>query len=203
MAAGQDAAAVATAIATAINATTSLDPASNLPLNERFAASSSGGVVTIKAGFTLACSTSPATATETYTSATQSPLSQAATVAGPVTPGDTLITTFDGTVDGVQVPYTVVDGDTPDTIATAIAAAINATTAPDPFSGLPMNDLVVAYVNPATSTVVNIIAANAGAPFTLTCSLCPGQRRHLLGCAAGTGSADGDDRRRGAVRETH
>ena len=171
VAAGQDAA--ATAIATAINATTSLDPVSNLPLNKRFAASSSGGVVTIKAGFTLACSTLPATATETYTAAAQSPLSHTATVTGPVTAGDTLITTFDGPLDGVQVPYIVVDGDTPDTIAAAIAAAINATTAPDPFSGLPMNNLVVAYVNPATSTVVNIITADAGAPFTLACSYQP------------------------------
>ena len=71
------------------------DPASGLPLNARFHATSAGGVITIQAGFTLACSVS-AGATETYTAAAASPLSQTATVAGTVTAGDTLTTTIDG-----------------------------------------------------------------------------------------------------------
>ena len=92
---GDTAATAATAIAAALNAVTSPDPASGLPLNARFHATSAGGVITIRAGFTLACSVS-AGATETCTVAAASPLSQTATVAGTVTAGDTLTTTING-----------------------------------------------------------------------------------------------------------
>jgi peptidoglycan hydrolase-like protein with peptidoglycan-binding domain len=162
--AGETPTTIAAAIANAINATTAIDPASGLPLNQRFFASAHGGVITIKAGFTLTCSLS-AGASETYKAATQSPLSQSATVAAPVTPGDTLTTT----INGVAIPYAVAVGDTPSTIAADIAAAINTTTIQDPFSGLPLNNLIVAL--PPAAAVITISAANAGAPFTLTCSL--------------------------------
>jgi len=165
VAAGESAAAVAAAIASGINATTDLDPVSGLPLNSRFYASSAGGTVTIIAGFTLACSQS-AGATESYAPSAGPPVSRSATVAGPVTPGDTLITAL----DTVAIAYTVVAGDTTTTIAAGIAAAINATTISDPFSGLPLNSLVVAS---SAAAVVTVIAANAGPPFTLACSLDP------------------------------
>jgi hypothetical protein len=167
VAAGETAATVAAAIAATINATTAVDPASQLPLNKRFFASSNGGVITIKAGFTLACSVS-AGAGETYTAAATSPLLQTATVAGTIAAGDVLTTT----IDGVAIPYTVAAGDTPATIAANIRDAINNATLPDPFSGLPLNSLVAAS---SSGAVVTLVAANAGAPFTLACSLQPGK----------------------------
>jgi GH18 family chitinase len=165
VAAGETATSVATAIAAAINATTATDPASGAPLNTRFLASSKGGVIAIKAGFMLACSAS-AGATESYTAAASSPLSQTATIAGTVSPGDVLTTT----IDTVPIAYTVVAGDTPPSIAANIAAAINGTTGADPFSGLPLNTLVAAS---SAGAVVTLVAANAGAPFTLVCTLTP------------------------------
>ena len=170
--AGDTAMSVAAAIATAINSTVTpdpifTDPVSNPPLNSRIFASSSSvkPVITIMAGFTLECSVSPQ-ATESYTAAAGTPVSQSATITGPVTAGDTLTTT----IDLVPISYTVVPGDADVTIAAGIAAAINAATAADPYSGLPLNGLVVASNSGA---VVTFVAADAGAPFTLTCSLTP------------------------------
>jgi phage tail sheath gpL-like len=99
-----------------------------------------------------------------YTPAVASPLLQTATVAGAPAAGDTLTTT----INGVPVAYTVQAGDTPATIAAGIAALVNATTLQDPFSGFPLNGLVVAST---AASVITIIAANAGAPFSLTCGL--------------------------------
>jgi Neuraminidase-like domain/FHA domain/Salmonella virulence plasmid 28.1kDa A protein len=167
---GQTAAQVAAAIAASVNTSGSPDPVSGLPLSSRFHASTNGdsGVITIVAGFDLQCSASPG-ASETYTATAGTPVSCSATVAGPVTTGDLLITT----IDTVQVQYQVVAGDTAETIAAGIAAAVNATTVADPYSGLPLNGLVVA--DAATgSAVVTFTAADAGAPFTLACSLDPG-----------------------------
>ena len=163
---GDTAASAAAAIAAAINAATAPDPVSGLPLSSRFSATSDGGVVTVKAGFTLACSVS-AGASETYTAGhLATPVSQSSAIAGPVTAGDTLTTTL----DGVAIPYTAVAGDTPETIAAGIAAAINATTISDPFSGLPLNQIAAAS---SAAETVTVIAANTGAPFSLTCSLDP------------------------------
>ncbi len=53
---GDTAATAAAAIAAAVNAATAPDPDTGLPLNSRFHATSAGDVITIKAGFTLACS---------------------------------------------------------------------------------------------------------------------------------------------------
>ncbi len=162
-AAGGAAATVAAAMAAQINATTTTDPVSGQPLNTRFHATSDGGVVTIMAGFALACAVS-AGATESYAPGASTPLSATATVGGTVTPGDTLTTTL----DGIGVDYLVAPGDTPDSIAAGIAAAINGATTADPYSGLPLNGLLAASASSATVTVV---AANAGAPFTLACSM--------------------------------
>ncbi len=160
--AADTAASAAAAIAADLNATTAPDPVSGLPLNDRFFAASSGGTVTIRAGFTLACSLS-AGATEGYTAAAGSPVSGGATVTGPVSQGDTLKTT----INGVPIGYQVAAGDTPATIAAGIAAAINAATAGDPYSGLPLNSLVAAI---SSGPEVTVTAVNAGAPFALTCS---------------------------------
>ena len=80
--------------------------------------------------------------------------------------GDTLTTT----INGVPLAYTVQAGDTLATIAAGIAALVNATTLQDPFSGFPLNGLVVAS---SAAGVITITAANAGAPFSLTCGLTP------------------------------
>jgi Neuraminidase-like domain/FHA domain/Salmonella virulence plasmid 28.1kDa A protein len=155
----------ATAIAAQLNASMAADPASGLPLNARFHATSSSSVITIKAGFTLACSVS-AGASETYTAAAGPPLSRSATVGGSMTAGDTLTTT----IDGVAIGYTVAAADTPATAAAGLADVINGTTIQDPYSGLPLNSLVAAS---SAGTVVTIVAAGAGAPFTLACTLTP------------------------------
>jgi hypothetical protein len=177
--AGQNAAAAALAIAQSINTSTAADPATtslpglpSMTIGNRFyaAATGSSGVITIKAGFSLQCSVAPAgAATETYTATTGTPVSASATVAGTgVTAGDTLTTT----INAVPVGYQVTATDTFQTIAAGIAAAVNATTTPDPYSGLPLNGLVVAEAA-AGSSVVSFTIAGAGAPFTLACSLEP------------------------------
>ena len=111
------------AIAAAINAATAPDPVSGLPLSSRFPAASDGGVVTVKAGFTLACSVS-AGASETYTAAASTPLLAECGSRGP---GDRRRHADDNDRrrgDHLHVPA----GDTPATIAAGIAAPINATT---------------------------------------------------------------------------
>src|SRR5262249_39932723 len=55
----------------------------------------------------------------------------------------------------------------PTTIAGNISLAINDTTMPDPFSGLPLNTLVVAS---SQAEVITLDAVNAGAPLRLGCS---------------------------------
>ena len=167
--AGQSAAQAATAIAGSINASAAPDPVSGQPLASRFHASTDGtdGVITIVAGFTLECTVSPG-ASESYTLVPGSPVSRSATVAGPVTAGDQLTTV----IDAVPVSYQVAAGDTAATIAAGIAAAVNAATMPDPYSGLPVSSLVVAYAAPG-SPMVTFTAADAGGPFELACSLQP------------------------------
>ena len=124
-------------------------------------------MITIVAGFTLECTVSPG-ASESYTLVPGSPVSRSATVAGPVTAGDQLTTV----IDTVPVSYQVAAGDTAATIAAGIAAAVNAATMPDPYSGLPVSSLVVAYAAPGSPTVT-FTAADAGGPFELACSLQP------------------------------
>jgi hypothetical protein len=163
--AGQTAAQVATAMAAAINATTTLEAASGVALNARFLATAADAVITIKAGCTLACAVS-AGATEGYAPGAGTPLEQVATVSGAATPGDTLTTVL----NGAAISYLVTAGDTLATIAAGIAAAVNGSTIPDPYSGMPLNTLVVAS---SAGGAVTISTANAGAPFTLTCTLVP------------------------------
>jgi hypothetical protein len=167
---------IAAGIATAINAAgaPAIDPLSGKPINQAFNASSDGATVTVTqvggGGFTLECS-SPAPATELYVS--QSPICQMASVGGTLSAGDVLTTE----IDTVEISHPVLAGETPEAAAAAIATAINATTTADPYSGLPINDLVAASSFGAT---VLVLAVDAGAPFSLACSLTP----------PGLGSAD-------------
>jgi hypothetical protein len=160
---GDTPAQIASTIAGAINAATAEDPVTGLAMNKRFYATTVANVITIKTGFTLAC-TAAGSGSGTYTPAATSPLLQTATVAGTPAAGDMLTTT----INKLPVAYTVRAGDTPATIAAGIAALVNATTLQDPFSGSPLNGVVVAS---SAASVVTIIAANAGAPFSLTCGL--------------------------------
>jgi hypothetical protein len=157
-------------IAAAVNATTVVDQTAGMPLNRVVSASSSGGVITITAvrfgpAFSLACSVS-AGAKETYTTGVQNPASQTATVAGLLAPGGVLITS----VSGVAVTYTVTAGDTTETVlATNIAAAINASTTPDPKNGgQPLNALVSAS---SAGSVITVAARGPGVSFSVTCAL--------------------------------
>jgi hypothetical protein len=118
-----------------------------------------------------------AISTESYTSVSQTTLSHTATVAGPVTPGDVLVTT----INRFSIRYTVASDDTPSTIAANIALAINDTATPDPFSGLSLNMLVVAS---SQAEVIAIDAVNAGAPFRLNCSMPPPTGTYATAAAA-------------------
>jgi Neuraminidase-like domain len=158
--AGETPLAVAQAIADRINAAPGLA--------DGFTASVLGqeSVITITAGFTLACQATSLTgpATESYQPAMTSPTSQSATITGPITSGDTLTTTL----NGIPIAYDIPADQNAGQLASAIADAVNATTVADPGSGIPLNDLIVASSNGAT---ISFVVASPGAPFALACSL--------------------------------
>jgi hypothetical protein len=158
---------IAAGIAAAINAATELDPLSGKQIKEAFTAVSNGPTVTITqttgAGFTLQCSISRG-AQETYTS--ESPVCRRGIVGGAFRAGDQLKTL----INTVPIAYTVLGSETMSDIGERIADAINASTLPDPYSGLPLNELVVAT---GAGSTVTVLAANAGAPYELDCSLAP------------------------------
>jgi peptidoglycan hydrolase-like protein with peptidoglycan-binding domain len=161
---GDTPATIAAKIAAQINATSTVDPTTILPLNSRIFASAqnNSNVVIIRAGCTLACGVSSGS-TETFTAGPASPLSQSAAVAGAVTPGNVLT----ATVNTIPISYTVQAGDTIASVAVNLANAVNNTSAPDPYSGLPLNSLVVAF---SSAGVVTINSVNSGAPLALVCS---------------------------------
>jgi hypothetical protein len=159
-------------IAAAINATTTPDPATGQPLNTLITASSAGGMITVTASafgpaVTAACSAS-AGATESYAAGPAAAASQTATIAGAITPGDLLTST----INGIAIPYTVLATDTALAIlADSVAAAINATTTPDPATGHPLNTLITAT---GTGDAITITAAPPGEAFTVACALAAG-----------------------------
>jgi peptidoglycan hydrolase-like protein with peptidoglycan-binding domain len=157
-------------IADAINKTRAPDSDSDLPLSARiYATSDDFGVITLRAGFTLECEAvagAPgAIASETYTQIEQSLLLYVITVGGTPKAGDQLITK----INNFSISYTVLASDTMATIGSNIVDAINETTAPDPFSGLPLNTLVVASIDKANGIIIESVYS--GAPLRLTCSL--------------------------------
>src|SRR5204863_7042551 len=110
-------------------------------------ASAEGAIVTVVAKdpttpFTLACSVTHGA--ETYTAAGPLPASQLATVGGTFAANRVLITTM----NGIQVSYQTIAGDTPVSIAANIASVINTTATLDPASNLPLNDLLSATPGP-------------------------------------------------------
>jgi hypothetical protein len=157
---------MAVAIATAINSTTTrVDPTSQLPLNQRFHADFSGPVVTVSTGFQRKFNVSQGA--ETYILAVTSPISQSATVAGAIATGDVLI----ARINTVPIPYTTVASDTNAAeLATSIAQRINATTTADPWSGLPINNVVTASTDGITGKI-SIDAVSPGPAFALDCSV--------------------------------
>ncbi|MGH3511530.1 MAG: neuraminidase-like domain-containing protein [Pseudonocardiaceae bacterium] len=164
VAAGETPAAAATAIAAAINASPTLDPASSLPIGQRFYAVVQGSSIVIDAGFAVTVPAPAAGVTETLALGTTHPTSRTLTVGGSATPGD--VVQF--AIDSVPVSYTVAAGDTLASIADALRDVVNATTAADPYSGQALNTIVAAS---SAAGVVMLIAAGAGASFALNCSL--------------------------------
>jgi hypothetical protein len=162
--AGETPVAAATAIAAAINASPTTDPASGQPIGQRFYAVLQGSSILIDAGFTVTVPPSAAGVTETLALATTHPTSRTLTVGGSATPGD--VVQF--AIDSVPISYTVAAGDTPASIADGLRDVVNATTAADPYSGQPLNTIVAASNSAAA---VTLIAAGAGASFALNCSL--------------------------------
>jgi len=160
--AGDTPATIAANIAKLVNTTATPDPTTTVPLNQRIAASSQGPVITIRAGFVVNPGTSGAFSLQTVT-----PLSQSLTFAGPVTPKTTLTIS----INNVPISYTLVAADTPASIAANLANAINSATGPDPYSGLPLNSLLVASSSGPITTISSI---NSGAPLALACSITPG-----------------------------
>ncbi len=95
----------------------------------------------------------------------QDPGAQTATVSNAVNTGDVLTTQ----INTVSIPYTVTAGQTAPTVASPIAATINASTATDPVSGAPLNQRFVA------TPQANSIVIMAG--FALACSVSPARPR--------------------------
>jgi hypothetical protein len=169
-AADTDAVALAASIAAAINTAVQPDPATQLPLSSEVQATSDAGVITITSPdpavpVTLACTVTAGT--ETYVTAGPFAETAVATVSGTVPAGAMLATT----VNGRPLVYLAVPGDTPATIAAAIAAIVSATTTTDPVTGLPLNAVITAS---AAGGVISLTAASPTTSFTLTASLTAG-----------------------------
>jgi pSer/pThr/pTyr-binding forkhead associated (FHA) protein len=156
---------LASHIAAAVNATTTPEAATGQPLNTVIAASSTGDVITIAAAppgdaFTLACALAPGA----YTASGQVQTSATAVVSGAITPGDVLTTT----VNGIAIPYPVQAADTTVTIlASHIAAAINATSTPDPATGQPLSTVIAASY---AGGIITVTAVGAGLAVSLGCA---------------------------------
>ena len=88
-------------------------------------------------------------------------------MAGTIPAGATLTTT----INALPVPYLAATGDTPATIAAAIAAAVNAATATDPVTGLPLNAVVTASAAAGVITFTGLVPTTA---FTLAAALSAG-----------------------------
>ena len=170
--AGDTAAAIiASNIASAINQAAEPEPTTGLPLNKVVSASGPDGTVTIKAvtaaaPLTVACSQS-LPAARSYTAGPPVPASQTAAVSGTATHGNVLTTT----VNGIAIPYTVLAADTTLAIVTDhIAAAINATTTPEPRTGQPLNTVIAAS---SSGGMIAVTAGAFGPAVTVACSASP------------------------------
>ncbi len=159
---------MASHVAAAVNATTTTDPVSGQPINSLVTASAAGDVVAIAAAgpgeaFTLGCGLTAGA----YTATSQVPVSMTATITGAMTAGDVLTTT----VNGVAIPYSVKAADTVTSVATGIAAAVNASTAADPATRQPLNTVVKAS---STGGIMTVTAIGPSVTVTLACSASAG-----------------------------
>ena len=161
--AGDTPASAATVIAAAINASTTPDPQSGLPLNQRLYAAVNGSLIVIKAGFQVIVP-APAGITEVVTLSASTPILQTITLSGTPTAGDAIAFTIDETPISVVVNA----GDDLAAIASNLCDTINATTAPDAYAGVALNTLIAAS---CTGAVVTLVSAGPGAPFTLACAV--------------------------------
>jgi len=140
-----------------------------MPLNQVVSASASGSVITITArifgaDFSLSCSVS-AGASEAYAAGPPILASQTAIVAGVFAPNNVLVTSF----NNLDVQYVVTAADTtPAVLAGHVAAAINATTAIDSVSNLPLNSLVKAT---SAGGVITIVTISPGGALAIDCSV--------------------------------
>jgi hypothetical protein len=164
VAAGETIALAATGIAAAINASTTIDPASGQPIGKRFLAVAAAPSIAVTAGFVVITPPPAPGQTETLTLASAGPTSWTLTIGGAATPGD--VVQF--SIDGATIAYTVATGDALTSVADGLAAAINATTAADPYCGQALNTIVAAS---SANGVVTLIAAGAGASFSLAGSV--------------------------------
>jgi hypothetical protein len=156
---------LATSLANVANHATAQDPATKLPLSQVLHATSSGAKLSISpvepsSAFTVTVSSS---GTEQFTLTGSAPASQPAIVKGDFAPGAVLTTI----INGVNIYYSVVAGDTADTIALKIATLIASTSATDPDSGKPLNSLVSTTTSGSTITVT---ASQPTTTFTLSAS---------------------------------
>jgi hypothetical protein len=174
---GDTLATLAANVATAVNNTTTPDPYSGLPLNNLLVASSSGGLVTINsvnsgAPLSLVCSYNGSASTGAYTAGAPSPAYQTATVGGAIAAGDQLTTS----INGIAIVYTALATDTsPAILAASITTAINATTTPDPTSGMALNSILHASTS---GTVITITASDPATPLTITCGVTKGSESY-------------------------
>jgi hypothetical protein len=164
VAAGETPTAAAAAIAAAINSSPRIDPASSLRIGQRFYAVVQGSSIVIDAGFAVSVPPPAAGVTETLTLVTAHPTSQTLTIGGSATPGD--VVQF--AIDSAPISYTVAAGDTLASIADALRDVVNATTVADPYSGEALNTIVAAS---SANGVLTLIAAGAGAGFSMNCSV--------------------------------
>ena len=166
VATGDTLASIADALRDVLNATTTADPYSGQALNTIVAASSANAVVTLisagsGASFALNCSLQ-STFNGTYTASIDTATSLwSLLVNGTFQTGAVLTTT----INAAPLTYTTGAADTDLTIAAAIVAAINASTAVDPLSGLAVNALVSAALDSVTKSqvVFTPINPNVGA----------------------------------------
>ena len=166
-----DAPSLAAHIAATVSADVQADPLTGLPVSGIVQATSSGNVITFTAvdpasAFTLVCSTG--TGTETYTAGSLSPETATSTITAPIPAGATLTTT----INGLPLVRTANPGDTAAMLATGIAGDINAATAEDPDTGLPLSSMVSAT---AAGPVITVTGTSPATPFTLAAALSPSQ----------------------------
>ncbi|QGM47133.1 hypothetical protein H2LOC_016335 [Methylocystis heyeri] len=171
VAAGDTFVSIADALRDAVNATTVADPYYGRALNAIVAASSANGVLTLIAAgaaapFALACSVQSSFKGAFNRWADAAKSRKGVFVDGAFAPGATLTTI----INGAPVPFKVAAGASSATIATGIAAAINAATVQDPVTKLSVNALVSAAIDAADPSRVVLTQKDPAIGFSIAAS---------------------------------